>query len=80
MVSFSYIASIIVIFTPGGLGTREGILYLALKPLALTHVALIFAFASRIWLLLIEVALALIAIPILLLKRDTYSNQDAIKK
>lgn len=65
--SFSYVASIIAIFAPGGLGVREGIWYLALKGITSAPVALVYSFVSRIWILLTEAFLAFIALPFILL-------------
>lgn len=55
---FSYIAGIVAIFTPSGLGVREGVWFLALKNLAGPHTALIFSFISRLWTIVVEVILA----------------------
>ncbi|MEK7524083.1 MAG: lysylphosphatidylglycerol synthase domain-containing protein [Patescibacteria group bacterium] len=67
--SFSYVASILAIFTPGGLGVREGIWYLALKGISAPHIAIIFALASRIWTVVAEALFLFIALPILWLEK-----------
>ncbi|MEK7171731.1 MAG: lysylphosphatidylglycerol synthase domain-containing protein [Patescibacteria group bacterium] len=63
--SFSYVASIIALFAPSGLGVREGVWFLALKTIITSPVAIIYAFASRIWTIVIEAILLFIALPIL---------------
>lgn len=66
--TFSYVASILAIFTPGGLGVREGIWYLALKGITLPHVGIIYAFVSRIWTIVIEALMLFICVPVLWIK------------
>lgn len=63
--AFSYVASILAVFTPGGLGVREGVWYLALKGITAPHIALIYAFASRLWTIIAEALLLFISLPIL---------------
>lgn len=67
--TFSYVASIIWLFTPSGLGAREGVWFFALKKVAASHIALIFTVASRLWTIALDIIMALIAFPILLLVR-----------
>lgn len=62
--SFSQVVSIIAIFTPGGLGVREGVWYLALKNLTAPHISLIYAFVSRLWMIIVEAILLFICLPI----------------
>lgn len=77
--AFSYVVSIIA-FTPSGLGVREGIWYLALKRIATPSVALIYAFASRIWMIIIEAILLFICLPIALVleRRQRAKNPQTI--
>lgn len=63
--SFSYVASIIALFAPSGLGVREGVWFLALKTIITSPIAIIYAFASRIWTIVIEAILLFIALPML---------------
>jgi len=65
--AFSYAASIIALFSPSGLGVREGIWYLALKKITPKHIALIYSLASRLWMIIIEALLAFGSLPLLLL-------------
>ena len=65
--AFTYIAGILALVTPGGLGVREGIWYGALRRLTTKPLALIFTFASRIWSIAIETILMLISIVTLIL-------------
>lgn len=66
--SFSYVASIIALFAPSGLGVREGVWFLALKTIVVSPIAIIYAFASRIWTIVIEAILLFIALPALWIK------------
>lgn len=66
--AFSYVASILAVFTPSGLGVREGIWYLALKGITTPHVGLIYAFASRIWMIIIEALMLFVCVPALWIK------------
>lgn len=73
--AFSYVASMIALFAPGGLGVREGVWFLALKTIVTSPVAIIFAFASRIWTIVIEAILLFIALPALWIKeRENNKN------
>lgn len=63
--AFSYVASMIALFAPSGLGVREGIWFLALKTIVTSPVAIIYAFTSRIWTIIIEAILLFIALPVL---------------
>lgn len=63
--ALSYIAGIIALFSPSGLGIREGVWYFALKRMLSPHVALVYAFVSRLWTIVIEAILLFIALPIL---------------
>ena len=66
---FSYIASVLAFFAPGGLGVREGIWYVALKSVGTASVALIYAFSSRLWTIVVEALLLFISLPLFLLKQ-----------
>lgn len=67
--AFSYVASILAIFTPSGLGVREGVWYLALKGITAPHIAIIYAFVSRLWTIVIEAILLFLSLPILWVRR-----------
>lgn len=67
--AFSYVASILAIFTPSGLGVREGVWYLALKGITAPHIAIIYAFVSRLWTIVIEAILLFIFLPILWIRK-----------
>jgi hypothetical protein len=55
----AYVAGILVIILPGGLGVREGVLVAALTPLIGVDRALFLAITSRLWLVALEVLGAL---------------------
>lgn len=67
--AFSYVASILAIFTPSGLGVREGVWYLALKGITAPHIAIIYAFVSRLWTIVVEALLLFISLPILFIAK-----------
>lgn len=67
--SFTYVASILAFFTPGGLGVREGVWVRALKTIATKPVTLIYAFSSRLWTIIVELILALLCLPFLWMRR-----------
>jgi uncharacterized membrane protein YbhN (UPF0104 family) len=54
----AYVAGIIAIIAPGGLGVREAALTAALTPVIGGEKALVMALASRLWLLAVEVVTA----------------------
>jgi hypothetical protein len=56
----AYVAGIIVIILPGGIGVREGVLVAALTPLIGVDRALYLAITSRVWLVALEVLGALV--------------------
>jgi len=58
----SYVAGIIVVPAPGGLGVREVAMTAALGPAIGTESALFLAAASRVWLILVELATALLVL------------------
>lgn len=58
----SYVAGLIVVFAPSGLVVREAALVAALAPSIGGGAALVLAIGSRVWLLAVEVATALIVI------------------
>ncbi|PIQ77142.1 hypothetical protein COV82_06110 [Candidatus Peregrinibacteria bacterium CG11_big_fil_rev_8_21_14_0_20_46_8] len=62
--ALSIVAGVVAIFAPGGLGVREGVWYLALQSITAPHIALIYAFVSRFWMIVIEALLAVAALPI----------------
>lgn len=55
----SYVAGIIAVFAPGGIGVREAALVALLSPMTGPAEALLLAVASRLWLVALEVATAL---------------------
>ena len=55
----SYVAGIIAVFAPGGLGVREAALVALLSPVTGPAPALLLAVASRLWLVALEVLTAL---------------------
>lgn len=55
----SYVAGIIAVFAPGGLGIREAALVALLSPTVGAPVALFLAIAARLWLVGLELATAL---------------------
>lgn len=61
----AYVAGIIVIVLPGGIGVREGVLVAALTPLIGVDRAIFLAITSRLWLVALEVlgALAFLGVP-----------------
>lgn len=61
----AYVAGIVVIVLPGGIGVREGVLVAALTPIIGVDRAIFLAITSRLWLVALEVlgALACFAIP-----------------
>jgi uncharacterized membrane protein YbhN (UPF0104 family) len=67
--AFSYVASILAIFTPSGLGVREGIWYLALKGITAPAIAIIYAFVSRLWTIIVEAILLFMALPLLWIRK-----------
>lgn len=77
--TFSLVASILAFFTPAGLGIREGIWFEALKNISTPSVALIYAFVSRAWMVVIEAILAFIALPIFLLQRRKARTTSALR-
>lgn len=61
----SYVAGIIVVIAPAGLGIRELVLYSALAPVVGARNALLLSLLSRVWLVAVEVAgaLAVLSLP-----------------
>ena len=55
----SYVAGIIAVFAPGGLGVREAALVALLAPVVGPAPALLLAIASRLWLVALEIVTAL---------------------
>jgi uncharacterized membrane protein YbhN (UPF0104 family) len=55
----SYVAGIIAVFAPGGLGVREAALVVLLSPVTGPAPALLLAIASRLWLVALEILMAL---------------------
>lgn len=63
--TFTYVASLLALFTPSGLGVREGIWYLALKNFLPNATALVYSFVSRLWMIILEGILMTISLPLL---------------
>lgn len=76
--AFSYVASIVVLPAPGGLGVREGIWYFALKPITEGSVALIYAFVSRLWTIVIEAVLLFISLLLFFLRNSLRARQTNV--
>lgn len=55
----SYVAGIIAVFAPGGLGVREAAMVVLLSPITGPAPALLLAIASRLWLVALEIFTAL---------------------
>jgi len=55
----SYVAGIIAVFAPGGLGVREAAMVILLSPITGAAPALLLAIASRLWLVALEILTAL---------------------
>ncbi len=53
-IALSFFAGFVVIFVPGGIGVREGVLYLLLQPHMSEADALLIAVSSRIWVMMGE--------------------------
>ena len=67
----SYVAGIIVIVAPAGLGVREVVLYAALRPAIGPGDALVLSLLSRAWLVATELAGALIVLAATARRRET---------
>lgn len=64
--TLSWMSGFIVLFAPGGLGVREGMMTLLLSPLLPTPLAIAISFISRVWITVFEVIVFFIG---LLVKR-----------
>lgn len=73
--AFTYTASILAVFTPSGLGVREGIWYVALKTMIAPPVALVFSFVSRLWIIVVEALLLFFAAPALWAKHKLHDKK-----
>jgi uncharacterized membrane protein YbhN (UPF0104 family) len=60
--SLSWLAGSLAVFAPAGLGVREGMMLLMLKPVLVTQTALLLPIVSRVMLLLSEVLLGVAAL------------------
>jgi hypothetical protein len=54
----------IVIFAPGGLGIREGMMTLLLSPLVPTPLAIAISFMQRVWMTIFEVIIFFVGLVI----------------
>ena len=61
--SAAFILGLVTPIAPGGLGVREGLLYLLLTPLTGAPVAVLASLASRAWFILAEVTSVLVVVP-----------------
>jgi len=55
--TLSWMTGFIVIFAPGGLGVREGMMTLLLSPILPTPLAIAISFIARVWITLFEIAI-----------------------
>ena len=55
--TLSWMIGFIVIFAPGGLGVREGMMTLLLSPLLPTPLAIAISFIARVWITLFEIVI-----------------------
>lgn len=53
----SWMTGFIVVFAPGGLGVREGMMTLLLSPILPTPLAIAISFISRVWITIFEIVL-----------------------
>lgn len=67
--ALSYWVGIVALFTPNGFGVREGVWYMGLKTIVAPHISMVYAFVSRIWLIVAESVLLFIALPLLWIHR-----------
>jgi glycosyltransferase 2 family protein len=56
------VGGLVIVFAPGGIGVREGVLTVLLAPLVGTGPAAVVGFSARVWSALLELALAGIAL------------------
>lgn len=77
--SLSWLAGYLAVVSPGGLGVREGMMLLMLKPVLAVQTALLLPILSRVILLLSEAFLGLLALA-LGLRHDVFSvrNNDGV--
>jgi len=78
--ALSYWVGIVALFTPNGFGVREGVWYMGLKTVVAPHIAIVYAFVSRIWLIVAESVLLFIALPLLwaLRRKQKHSSVDNV--
>ncbi len=62
--TLSWITGFIVLFAPGGLGVREGMMTLMLSPILPTPLAIAISFITRVWITLFEVAIFFVGLAI----------------
>lgn len=55
--TLSWITGFLVIFTPGGLGVREGMMALLLSPIVPTPLAIAISFVARVWIIVFEIVI-----------------------
>lgn len=70
--TLSWITGFVVIFTPGGLGVREGVMTLALSTIMPPAIAIAMSLISRVWITFFEVAVFFIG---LLVKKRSASDK-----
>lgn len=78
--SLSWLAGYLAFVSPGGLGVREGMMLLMLKPVLAVQTTLLLPILSRVMLLLSEAILGLLAL-VLGLRHDVFSfrNNDGVR-
>lgn len=55
--TLSWMTGFVVIFAPGGLGVREGMMTLLLSPILPTPLAIVMSFITRIWITIFEIVI-----------------------
>lgn len=65
----STIIGMVAVFAPAGLGVREGVWYVALTGITLPYISLIYVFASRAWMIIVDAVLLFVATVLAALKR-----------
>jgi hypothetical protein len=74
----SYLVGYLALFAPGGIGVRESMLLVAMPPLGLATApeALVIALASRLWLIVLEVAPGLVLLALGAMYRSSDRRDD----
>lgn len=77
--SMSFLVGFLVVFVPGGIGIREGILYILLLPFLPPAASLIVSVGSRIWVMLSEGISVALAVALFRAPRSE-SGEEPIKR